>query len=73
MFIWNAPVTANAGYWLSGGVISSDCCWKSIAHCSVSAGEKKLLVFLIMEGLVAPYHMLSYVNCYCGSVCKSVA
>ena len=32
----------NPGYWLSGGVISSDCCWKSIAHCSVSAGEKKL-------------------------------
>ena len=57
---------------IQAGFYNEDCLVYDLED-SVSAGEKKLLVFLVMEGLVAPYHMLSYVNCYCGSVCKSIA
>ena len=52
--------------------MGTDGCRKGIAHGTMSAGEKKLLVLLVVEGLIAPYHVLSHVNCYCGSVCKQI-
>ncbi len=55
-------VSADTCHRLSCSIISSDSCRKCISHSTMSAGKKCLLALLIVEGLIAPYHMLSHIH-----------
>ena len=65
-------VTADTGYRLPGGIMGSDRRRKCIAHGTMSTGKKNLLILFIVERLIAPYHMLTYINSHSTGISKLV-
>ena len=56
------PVSADTCHRFPCSIISADRCRKCISHGAMSAGKKCLLPLLIVEGLIAPDHMLSHIH-----------
>ena len=65
-------VSADTCHRFSCCIISTDRCRKCISHGAMSTGKKCLLALLIMEGLIAPDHMLSHIHSNGSSIEKPV-